>query len=375
MFEFIVEIMQTVSKQYQCRPDTAENTVFTGFSGLLHSFPLDRGDGFRRQVVQDAVDALDLGKDPVDDVFQERIGDLFDRGAGGVDRVDRTDDDRPSPGALVVLDTGGAVIGNGGEVLPHLTGKPVLLELFAQDRVGFAHGFEAVAGDRAGAADAETGAGERLTVDHAGGKTEFTADAADLVLVEELDRLDQLELQICGKTADVVVRLHADALEDIGVDGALSQELDPFLFSRLFLEDANELGADDLALLFGIADARQFVKETVDGVDVHQVGVELVAENADHLFGFALAEQTVVDVDADQVLADRLDQQRGADRRVDAARQSEQAFAVPDLFFERGDLFVDERLGKFGGVDAFHAFGTDVVLHWFDPPIVFLVSG
>ena len=32
LFEFIVGIMQTVSKQYQCRLDAAENAVFTRFS-------------------------------------------------------------------------------------------------------------------------------------------------------------------------------------------------------------------------------------------------------------------------------------------------------------------------------------------------------
>lgn len=41
MFEFIVGILQTVSKQYQYHPDAAENVVFTRLSGLLHLFPLN----------------------------------------------------------------------------------------------------------------------------------------------------------------------------------------------------------------------------------------------------------------------------------------------------------------------------------------------
>ena len=60
MFEFIVGIMQTVSKQYQYRLDTAENAVFTGFSGLLRSFPLHRGRRLRRDVVDYAVDGTNL---------------------------------------------------------------------------------------------------------------------------------------------------------------------------------------------------------------------------------------------------------------------------------------------------------------------------
>ena len=55
MFEFIVGILQTVSKQYQYRPDTAENAVFTGFYGLLQSFPFHRGGGFGGYVVDYAV--------------------------------------------------------------------------------------------------------------------------------------------------------------------------------------------------------------------------------------------------------------------------------------------------------------------------------
>lgn len=40
MFEFIVGILQTVSKQYHFRFDCAEKPVFTRLSEPLQSFPL-----------------------------------------------------------------------------------------------------------------------------------------------------------------------------------------------------------------------------------------------------------------------------------------------------------------------------------------------
>ncbi len=56
-------------------------------------------------------------------------------------------------------------------------------------------------------ADREAGAGERLAPDEALGQAELGADGADLVLEQRAQRLDELELQVVGQPADVVVRL------------------------------------------------------------------------------------------------------------------------------------------------------------------------
>ena len=47
---------------------------------------------------------------------------------------------------------------------------------------------------------------------------------ADIVLVQQADGLAEPELQVIGQTAHVVVGLHAVGLEDVGVDGALSED-------------------------------------------------------------------------------------------------------------------------------------------------------
>jgi hypothetical protein len=64
------------------------------------------------------------------------------------------------------------------------------------------------------------------------GHAELEPDRAHLVLEQRPQRLDQGELQVVGQAADVVVRLDvgralaAAGLDDIGVEGALDEELD-----------------------------------------------------------------------------------------------------------------------------------------------------
>ena len=185
--------------------------------------------------------------------------------------------------------------------------ETVLGELLAKDRVGLADCFQSVACDRAGAAYAETRARERLTVNHACGKTELSADHTDFVLEEDLDGLYELETgsDIFRKTACVVVCLDAGfALENVGPDGSLCQELHAVELSRLVSEYVDELLADDMSLLFGIRDACELVKETVNRVDIDEVCVHLVAEYSDDLLGLALSEEAVVYVYGNQLLAD-----------------------------------------------------------------------
>ena len=106
-----------------------------------------------------------------------------------------------------------------------------------------------------------------------------------------------------------MVGLHAVGLEDVGVDGTLGEEgnLVAHLAGLLF-EHADELGADDLALGLGLGHAVEQGQEAIRGVNVNEVGVELVAEHIDDLLGLALAHEAVVHVHADELLADGLDE-------------------------------------------------------------------
>ena len=84
--------------------------------------------------------------------------------------------------------------------------------------------------DRADDADAQAGAGERLALHDRLGQAQLRADAPDLVLEQQPQRLDQLELQVVRQAADVVVALDvgralaAAGLDDVRVERALDQE-------------------------------------------------------------------------------------------------------------------------------------------------------
>ena len=78
------------------------------------------------------------------------------------------------------------------------------------------------------------------------------------------------------------------------------------------------------------------------GVDVHEVDVELVAEDAHDLLGLVEAQHAVVDEDARELVADRAVQQRGDHARVDAAGQAADDLGVADLLADRLDGVVDD---------------------------------
>ena len=109
------------------------------------------------------------------------------------------------------------------------------------------------------------------------------------------------------------------ALDDVGIERALSQELSPANLRGLGLEYLDEVLADGLALGLGIGDARQRIEELLLGVHVHERNVVVIAEQAHHLLGFAKAHQAVIDEHAGELIADGLVDQHGGDGAVDAA--------------------------------------------------------
>ena len=337
--------------------------LFTGFFKGVKSFPLNSPGGLRGEVVEHAVHAGDFVDYAVGDVLKELKGNVLNGGDHGVGGVDGADDDRVGFGAFSVGNADGAEVGNGGEILPDFALKTVFGELLAEDSVGFADAFKTVAGDCAEAAHAETGTREGLTVNHVVRKTEGFAHYADFVLEKKFKGLDELELEVLGKSAHVVVSLDAVALKNVGIDGALGEELDALEFASFLLENADELGADDFALFLRLGNAGELVKETVYGVNVNEVGVHLVAENLHHLFGLALAEKSVVHVDADKLLPDGFDKKGGDDGGVNSAGKGKKDLFVPDLGAKLLYLFLNESLGKSRGGDALHIFGAFIALH------------
>ena len=321
----------------------SKNPVFTGFSAFRALFPLNGRGRLGAEVVEDAADAGDLGLHAARNGLEKlpvKTGNARGHGVGGVHSAD---DDRPELGALAVHDAGGADVGDDREVLPDLRVHAGLCELLAEDGVGLTHGGETVAGDRADAPDAEAGAGERLTPHHAVRQTERLADLTDLVLEEVLHRLNKLKAELFGQTADVVVGLDAlVALDDVGVDRALAEEVDALELGGLFFKDVDELLADDLALALGLRNARELIEEAVGRVHVGEIGAQLFAEDLDDLLALALAHETVVHMHAVELIADGTEQQRRHNGAVHAAGQGQKHLAVADLLTDERDLLFDE---------------------------------
>ena len=190
---------------------------------------------------------------------------------------------------------------------------------------------EPLAGDLADDPDREPGPRERMAPDHRLRQAELLADPADLVLEQHPQRLHELEVDLLGQAADVVVRLDlgrharvAAGLDHVRVERALDEvrrrpRPRPGEPPRLLLEDADELLPDPATLLLRLLDPLEPGEEALARVHVDERHVEMMAERLHDLLGLALAQQAVVDEDAGEPVADRLVDEQGRDGRVDAA--------------------------------------------------------
>src|SRR5271165_4649152 len=74
---------------------------------------------------------------------------------------------------------------------------------------------------------------------------------------------------------------------------------------RLVIENCDEFVTDDLAFGFRISDACEFGEEACAGIDGHQIESELFAKVFLDLEELVLAQNSVVDEDAGQLVANR----------------------------------------------------------------------
>src|SRR5690606_11973263 len=104
------------------------------------------------------------------------------------------------------------------------------------------------------------------------------------VLEQESEWFDELELEVFGQSANVVVALDvrrataAAGFDDVRVKGALNEEFNLLACGGLIAKDLgdsafkgpDELAADDLALGFRVGDAVEEAEERLLRVDGHQ---------------------------------------------------------------------------------------------------------
>ena len=128
----------------------------------MKSFPLDRGGRFGRNIIDDAVDALDLVDDAHGDTVEHIIRDARPVGGHEVRRRDAAQRERIVIRAAVAHNTDRAHIRQHREVLIHRLLQVRLGDLVAEDEVRVAQNVEPILGHRAEAADGQTRPRERL---------------------------------------------------------------------------------------------------------------------------------------------------------------------------------------------------------------------
>ena len=303
--------------------------------------------------------------------MQNCIGDLFDGSSHSIGRIHSTDDGRPTLVAHFITDTNALDIGHSNKVLPHFACQTGVVKLFTQDGISLTQGVQSVSGNGTQAADTQTRAGERLTVNHVVRQAQSLTYHADFILKQQLNRLNQFHGHLVGQTTDIMMGLDGlsafsrlNALKNVRINGTLSQERDTIQLGSFFIKHLDELSTDDLALALGVSNTCQQIQEPIGGIYIDQVGVQLLAEDFDDLLALALTHKAVVHMDTNQLLAHCLDQQSSYNRGIDTAGQSQKAPELEGLpqntMTIEGTLVVDPE-GKLISIMRFGKFNTALV--------------
>ena len=211
--------------------------------------------------------------------------------------------------------------------------QPCFLDFLANNQVGITQAIQLLVGDFTQDADGQTRPRERMAAHDLLGQAEAATHLAHFILKQLAQGLHKLELKILGKTTHVVVALDlhrnpfarlgvnvgASAFDHIGVKRALGQVIERSEPLALLFEHPDELGADDLALLFRIGDAVQLADEPLASIDVLHMDVELPIEEVHEELGLTLPHEALVDEHAGELITDRLLEQEGEGGRVNSS--------------------------------------------------------
>ena len=104
----------------------------------------------------------------------------------------------------------------------------------------------------------------------------------------------------------------------VGVDGSLCEPACAFDLACFLVEDFDEVAADDLALLLGVADSGEVCEELGGGIYAADVQPEafIVVEDIAEL---VLAEQAVVHEDTGEAVADGAVEEYGGNAAIDSS--------------------------------------------------------
>ena len=239
--------------------------------------------------------------------------------------------------------------------------QPGLLDLFDENVVGLARNADLLARNLAKDADRDTRTGEGVAPDKLLVDAKLDAQGADFVFEELAQGFDELEVHVCRKATDVVVRLdglgralEGERLDDVWVQGALEEPFNLACVGRVvgcfgnllcfLLEDLDESVADDFALLLRVVgDALEAAEEEIGGVDDGQIDTQALLERLLDLLGLVQAQHTVVDHDGVEAVANGLLHQLSGDSGVDTTADGANDLALfSDKLPDARNLLVDE---------------------------------
>ncbi len=234
------------------------------------------------------------------------------------------------------------------EDLAGLAVEPGGDDFLEQYLVGVADDLELVFGDFAQYPHGQPGSGEWVTPDDRVRESEHGAQCTDLVFEELAEGFDELEAELFGEPADIVVELDVGAVaavpvpgfDDIRVERALGEEVRPVDVRRGFFENLDEPVPDALAFDLRVVDAREVVEEGVACVGDAEVDLEVILEGVLDEVAFFVAQEPVVNEDAGELVADGFVQECGDDGGIHAARQAAEDALVANEFADAFDFFL-----------------------------------
>ena len=221
-------------------------------------------------------------------------------------------------GASVSLNADGSDVGQQNHrELPHLAVQSSGRQFLASDGVGLAEDRQSLLIDGPDDANRKPRPRERVSPDDLRRQAEVESHLPHLVLEEGAQRLHERELEILRQASDVVMALDvrragsATGLDDIRIERALNEELnrlavrtclgDEIALGRL--EHPDEFAADDLALGLRIAHPCECLEEALLRINHDESNAGRCDVVPLDLLRLALAQETVIDEDAGELVA------------------------------------------------------------------------
>ena len=202
------------------------------------------------------------------------------------------------------------------------------MQLVEEDGVGLAEDLEPLGRHLAQTADGQTGTGERMAPHQGIRQTQLEPQPADFVLEQVAQRLDQLEAQLLGEPADIMVDLDrrggpvglAAAFDHVRIERALGQEACAGDRPGLVTKDLDEDVTDPPPLLLRVGHPFKASRNWSDASITRSSATRARAERLGDRRPLTEPQQTGIDEHADHPGPQRLGQKGRAHGRVDSSR-------------------------------------------------------